>query len=363
MEFYQHALAQLDTDQPAALGIVLHTRGSTPQKAGAKALFRPGGQVIGTLGGGCLEAEAQHRALLALDEGKMRSFTVNLDEVDGWDDGLVCGGRATILTAPLRSGNRNAYAAAVAAWESGSRGALLTVVAHPGYPAGTAIWLPEGAVPPAGLATVDLAEAERREKALLVPALPDVDGAEVAFFIEPVSPPPRLVIVGAGHIGKALSHFASRVGFAVTVLDDRPSFANADNLPDATCVVCGDIEEELSSFSFSPRDFVVIVTRGHRHDSAALAACIRHELAYLGLIGSKRKGILLRERLLTEGLATESQVARVVTPMGLDLGGATVEEIALSIAAQLVSVRRHGRLDAPPLKYDHIVPFAPVETP
>jgi xanthine dehydrogenase accessory factor len=145
------------------------------------------------------------------------------------------------------------------------------------------------------------------------------------------------------------------VGFEVTVIDDRPAFANPDNLPEASQVRCGDIGEELDALTFMPRDFVVIVTRGHKHDGLALARCIHHDLAYLGLIGSRRKGLLLRQRMLDEVGASEAEVARVVTPMGLDLGGTSVEEIALSICAQLVAVRRTGSLDAPPLHDARII--------
>lgn len=351
MDVYRTALRLMEAGKHAALGVVLHTRGSTPQKAGAKALFEPNGKVHGTLGGGCLEAEAQRRALLALDTGRAGQFTVNLDELQGWDDGLICGGRATIFTGPLLHGNRLAYAAAVAADAEANPGMLVTAIAHPAYPAGTAIWLPDGVAPPAGIAEDDLARAVRNEKPALVTESPDLGGAGVAFFLEPVCPAPQLVIAGAGHIGKALSHYAARAGFRVTVVDDRPTFANADNLPDAQTVRCGDIGTILQEMPLSPRDFAVIVTRGHRHDASALEACIHHDLAYLGLIGSKRKGLLLRQRLFDEGLATEAEVERVITPMGVDLGGTSVEEIALSIAAQLVSVRRRGQLDAPALAY------------
>ena len=298
-----------------------------------------------------MEAEAQQRALLALDNNTASHFTVNLDEVDGWDDGLICGGAATIFTAPLLRANYDAYRHALDAEATGRAGALVTFITHPTMPAGTACWIAEGQPAPEGVAQTDIDATARFEKAQLFPGPTEVQNAKIVYFVEPVIPAPRLFIIGAGHIGKALCEFAARVGFRVTVIDDRPTFANAENLPHASEVRCGNIDEELRTIVFTARDFVVIVTRGHKHDGEALAACVTHDLAYLGLIGSKRKGLLLRDRLREEAIASEAEIARVITPMGLDLGGHTVEEIALSIAAQLVSVRRKGRLHAPPLNY------------
>jgi len=350
MELYQKALDLIAARERFAWAMVVHTVGSTPQKAGAKAIFDPRGPVHGTLGGGCLEAEARQRALRALDEGRAFSFALKLDEVDGWDDGLVCGGKARIFVDPDSQANAPAYEAMLEARRAGEPGVLLTVLAHPGRRAGTALWVPESAFVsewPAECAAFEALVLEERPG--LVTGTPGLDSADAEYFVEPVLPPPQLVIAGAGHIGKALAHFGKLLGFEVTIVDDRPSFAHPAQVPDARHVICGDIADTLAGMPLGTRSYVVIVTRGHQHDGQALAACIHAPTAYLGLIGSRRKSLLLRRRLLDEGLATEAEVARVVTPMGLDIGAQTVEEIALSIAAQLVAVRRRQSVAAEPL--------------
>ncbi len=347
MDILEPILERIAAKTAFALACVIQATGSTPQKAGAKALFDASGGVEGTLGGGCLEAESRRRALRGLDEGKAFAFDLKLDEVDGWDDGLVCGGKVRILIDPDARRNTETYRAVLAAVSRRERGVLLTVVRHPGRLPGSAQWLPE-----ADLETTKLVPDAGAIRTLLQEGRAGVveDAAQgIEVFVEPVLPKPQLVIAGAGHIGKATAHFAARLGFEVTVIDDRAVFANAKHIPDAHRTVCGDIAGELQAFSLSAETYVVIVTRGHRHDAKALAACVRRPLAYLGLIGSRRKSLLLRRRLVEEGMATEEEVARVISPIGLDIGGRSVEEIALSIAAQLVAVRRKHAFDAPAL--------------
>jgi xanthine dehydrogenase accessory factor len=343
MDFWKRAAQLNAAGTRAVLATVVHATGSTPQKAGARALFEAGGAVHGTLGGGCLEAEARQRALHALDTGQPAAFDLRLDDIDGWDDGLVCGGKVRIFVDPHWSQSADAYESARAARKDRKPGTLVTALAHPQLRAGHVAWVPEGGTLPVDFATGT--HPAKGPRHLLQ--------AEAEWLLEPVVPAPRLVIAGAGHIGKALAHFGALLDFEVTVVDDRPAFANPANLPEATHIHCGDIAEELTRLALDAQSFVAIVTRGHRHDAQALAACIHAPVAYLGLIGSRRKSLLLRRRLVEEGLATEAEIARVVTPMGLDLGGQSVQEIALSIAAQLVAVRHRGVAEAGALR----VPF------
>lgn len=353
MKLYTRAVELIAGRVPFAWAAVIHTTGSTPQKAGAKALFLADGRVLGTLGGGCLEAEARRRALDALDLGTTLDFGLNLDEVDGWDDGLVCGGKARILAVPRPEENAAAYAAVQAAFDEKTSGVLVTVVQHPALEAGRAFWIDAGAtsLPEAldGLCAEAIHSALEAEQPRLIEQ--ERDGVPYVYFVEPMLPPPLLVIAGAGHIGTALARFGATLGFEVAVIDDRPVFAHADRLPEAHQVICGDIPSETARLADSPRAYVVIVTRGHRHDGDTLAACIHADCAYLGLIGSKRKSLLLRRHLVDAGIASQSEVDRVVSPIGLDIGGRTVEEIALSVAAQLVAVRRKQSLHATPLHF------------
>jgi xanthine dehydrogenase accessory factor len=159
------------------------------------------------------------------------------------------------------------------------------------------------------------------------------------FFLEPVFPPQKLVIAGAGHIGRSLAHLGSRLGFEVTVIDDRPEFANSQNIPEADTLITGEIGEAMERIDKDKDTYAVIVTRGHKDDAAALKPCIGTPLAYTGMIGSRLKVASIREEFLAKGWATEEQWSRIYAPIGLEIGSQTVEEIAVSIAAQLVKVR------------------------
>jgi len=346
---YAQLLELLEEERPFAFAMVVDSSGSTPQKAGANALFEAAGPVHGTLGGGCLEAESRRRALQAMDTGEAFAFDLKLDEVKGWDDGLICGGKVRVFVNPDVSRNADAYRQMLASCKSERRGVLVTFIQHPELASGTAIWLDENEIE--NSAFVAQVAPIRQILSEGKPALAPMGEGEIEVFVEPVIPAPKLVIAGAGHIGKATAHHAARLGFHVTVIDDRPVFANETHVPDAHHVVCGDIAKEMGALELGSDSYVLIVTRGHRHDGAVLAACVNKPCQYIGMIGSKRKSLLIRESLVEEGIATKEAVDRVVSPVGLDIGAESVEEIALSIAAQLVAVRRKQQLTAEALTY------------
>jgi len=173
-------------------------------------------------------------------------------------------------------------------------------------------------------------------------------GGRITVFIEPVHPAPRIYVVGAGHIAMPLSRIAKLAGFEVAVLDDRIKYANRDRFPDADFVEAGPIPEIASKFTYGDNAYVVIVTRGHTSDEEALRTFIERPTAYLGLIGSVTKAEKILKRLELDGVSRD-RLERVHSPMGLDLGGQSPGEIAVSIVAELVAVRygRSGR----PLKF------------
>lgn len=160
-------------------------------------------------------------------------------------------------------------------------------------------------------------------------------------LIETFAPPETLLVVGGGHIGLSLATIGEHVGFSVTVLDDRPDYANRDRFPMADRVVCGDFVEELRRMAVTPNTFVVVVTRGHKQDEISLREVVGRGARYVGMIGSRRRvGAVLRH-LLDDGVPA-GELERVYTPIGLDLGAETPEEIAVSIMAQIIQVRREG---------------------
>jgi xanthine dehydrogenase accessory factor len=348
MDLYGKAIELIGAQRQFAFVKVVHSMGSTPQKAGAGALIEPNGTIWGTIGGGCLEAETKLRALKALDDGSFLLFDLKLDEVTGWDDGLICGGHVRVFVDSTPERNLKAYQALKKADASRTPGILLTLLDHSSDRIGQVQWLEQNdlsenkmSVAPAELQQILNSETPGRiltEKVAI--------SCRSEIYVEPIIPFPNLLIAGGGHIGKACAHLGKLMGFKIRVIDDRPSFADKKHIPDADSVICGDIASEIKKYSGGPETYILIVTRGHRHDGAVLAACIHSGARFIGMIGSRRKSALIRKSLVDESLASQEIVNRVVSPVGLDIGSQSVQEIALSIIAQIVAVRRKGRLDA-----------------
>lgn len=166
-----------------------------------------------------------------------------------------------------------------------------------------------------------------------------VCGGQMEVFIEPIEPPPAVYIIGAGHVGYYLGKFAHESGFQVHVVDDRDTFANRTRFPEAAEVVVDDVPGWLAAATLPASAYVVIVTRGHRHDLDALRAVVQRDLRYVGLIGSKAKVARVYEALVEEGV-DPARFTRIHAPIGLDLGAVTPQEIAVSIVAELIAVRR-----------------------
>ncbi len=161
------------------------------------------------------------------------------------------------------------------------------------------------------------------------------------IFIEPLIPPPVLLIAGAGHIAVPLAALGSLMKFSVSVTDDRASFVNRERFPTARQLLVGDIESTLRACSITPRTHIVLVTRAHSHDVQGLRAIIDSPAAYIGMIGSQRRVWAVLKLLHSEGIPIE-KLLRVRAPIGLDIGGQTPEEIALSIMSEMVLLRHAG---------------------
>ena len=335
-----------------AVAVVLRAEGSTPCKAGAKAIIDASGSVVaGTIGGGAAEAEAQRSGVEAIRCGRPRLFDFHLHGEAPEGAEPICGGTMRVLLDPTAARSRPAYADAVAARQQRERGVLLTTVAGSAEPRVTVQFLAESAVPTCcGFPGVEALSAalNREEPQLRVQdSPPAMERLEV--LVEPLVPKPRLLIVGGGHVGQAVALQASFVGFEISVIDDRPEFTRPELFPEGTAACCGPVEEQLARYPFSPDTYVVLVTRGHQHDAAALRVSLRQPVAYLGMIGSRRKVLLMREDFLRAGWATAAEFDRVYAPIGLDIGSLTVPEIATSIVAQLIAVRRRGHAPRMPL--------------
>ena len=175
-------------------------------------------------------------------------------------------------------------------------------------------------------------------------------GGQMEVYIEPLEPAPDLYLVGAGHVSYHLARAAHEVGFKLHIIDDREKFANAERFPHAEEIVVDSIPEWLTRTQLPAHAFAVILTRGHRHDLDAMRALVPKPIRYLGLIGSRAKVIRLSEALVAEGIAP-GQLQRVHSPVGLDLGAITPQEIAVSILAEMIGVR-YGKIDADSTRAD-----------
>ena len=367
-DIYQKVIELIESDEIGAYCTVVETKGSTPQKPGSKLLILPDLRNVGTLGGGCVEAEARRQAIGLMQGGVPRLLDFQLDSDYGWDDGLICGGNmkifidlpqteeeSLILTRlqelseakiPLVSttivkseiddiqvGAKMLFAAngekvgslGDTALETALQDELMEVLEKDAP--GVFRWQVED--------SSDSSESSERDR--------NEEGA-VWVFMDAVQPRPTLLIAGAGHVGQALCHLGKWLGFDVAIVDDRADFASEERLPEADEIIIGDIAEALRNYPVDHLTYAVIVTRGHQHDEEALHSVIESNARYVGLIGSRRKIKLIYDDLRDMGISEET-LAKVYAPIGLDINSKTVPEIAVSIAAQLIQVRNSIKPD------------------
>ncbi|MFQ6109974.1 MAG: XdhC family protein [Candidatus Aminicenantales bacterium] len=339
-------LSELIRKEKVALATIIEAKGSTPQVQGASALFTSGGLIAGTLGGGLLEGNARRRAEEALKERYPLIYRFDLDARLTSREGAVCGGQAVILIDPTPEIHQRTFQRLHQSFLKRQPGILATKIeAFSDRKIFISRYWIEGEQEsladleePLSRYGEDMVETLMQRKPSLIKVRRE-KGKESLLFFEPVFPLPQLVIAGAGHIGRAVAHLGNLLNFEVIVIDDRTEYANRENIPDADRIIVGEMGKAVRNFSISSDTYVVIVTRGHQHDAEVLRQCIASDAAYIGMIGSARKIRLMKEKFLKNGWASSDQWDRVRAPIGLEIGSKTVEEIAVSIAAQLVQVR------------------------
>jgi len=254
VDLYQEIVRIRQAGRRAALATIVKRIGSTPRKDNAKMLVREDGTAVGSVGGGCVEAEAWQLAKQVIASGRSSNMRYQMTDEEAESEGLVCGG-------------------------------------------------------------------------------------SVEIFVEPIMPNPRLVILGTGHVGQAVAETVDRIGFDVAVVDDRESFASPDRFPAGTEITVQPFEDGLDSLNIVPDNFLLIVTRGHSHDQVALESAIRTEAGYIGLVGSRRKIQMLVQKLLEADHRVEA-FRNLYAPIGLNIGSETPEEIAVSVAAEMIALRK-----------------------
>jgi len=343
-DIHQKVVEFIDSGHSFAVALILKAEGSTPRKAGVRAVIDETGKICGTLGGGLVEAEAQRRAVEACQSKCPIVFDLNLYGANRADDVPICGGSMRILIDPTVTKDRASYAHVAEAAQQRQQGVMLTTARSTLHTEVTSQWFPQEAIPsdaafPGADNIRSCLDSETPRLFTKSSQNPDVF---TEVFVEPVIPKPLLVIAGGGHIGQALALQADLVGFDIIVIDDRAEFTNPALFPEGTTARCGDIPKEIAALPIASDTYIVIVTRGHKLDAEALQVCIHTPVAYIGMIGSKRKVALIRKNIIESGFATKEEFDRVFAPIGLDIGAVTVPEIAASITAELIAIRRKG---------------------
>ncbi len=332
---------------------VIRASGSTPQKPGSSALFNRSGLVAGTVGGGVLEGKVQEIAMNPSVSDKSGIYVFNLDNSADKGEDALCGGKTGILVDSELHNHADVFNALKDSFSHRIPGIILTRIISRGRQ-GVGIsryWVTEKSFSEAGIRYPGLVESTVAEmlqsskqgdfREIMIPS-PEESISDV-IFLESVIPPPRLLIAGAGHIGRALAKIGQMIGFEITVVDDRPEFANSDNIPWSDHIIADNIGKAVADLGKGKDLYIVIVTRGHRDDADVLRACISSDAAYVGMIGSKTKVELMRREFMEKNWATPEQWNRIYAPIGLDINSKTVEEIAISIAAQIIRIKNNPK--------------------
>ena len=346
---FREAVTLAEKGESFVIATVTGTKGSTPQKSGAKLLIRKDGSAVGTLGGGCVEGDIWFAAkeILRNHEGpEYRDYYLNEDIAAR--DGLVCGGTMYFLIDPVWKPEEflSIATGVTKAYDGGETIAMATIVKRGGGSSevGTKITVRANGITEGTLGSRDLDHVAIKTAERLAPygkceQVLTSDGTEL--FVEAYTSPPSVLLVGGGHISKAVAPIAKTLEFRVLVLDDRSEFSNKERFPEAEQTAIGDYVTGLQQFQITKNTAIIIATRGHNFDDVALEAAARSEAGYVGLVGSSRKVILIYEQLLKRGVPLQ-RLRDIRSPIGLDIHARTPEEIAVSIMAEVVQFRLGG---------------------
>lgn len=336
------------------LATIIGTRGSTPQKAGSSAVFSKTGLVYGTIGGGILEGKVQKIAMESALTGDTAIHQFELDRDISYKEEAICGGQATVLIEAGIEKHNALFSEVEVSLQKRVPCILSTLVTinDKGILLLERFFIAENVY---SRFPSEIHTQIRNETAKILTSdsgrgsFSKIDYGKAGekssgcVMLESLFPPLQLVIAGAGHIGRSLCRIGKLLDFEVTVIDDRSEFANPMNIPEADHIFIDAIGKFMDSLPKTPDTYIVIVTRGHNDDALALKTCIGSRAAYVGMIGSRTKIEKMHRNFLDNGWATEEQWSAIHAPIGIEINSKTVEEIAVSIAAELVLVRNREK--------------------
>ncbi len=347
----------LEAGETVAVATIVEVKGSVPREVGAKMIIHPLGRHVGTVGGGCGEADVIKAGLDVIQTGEPTTVRVDLTEDISMQALGVCGGIMDVFVERAGPGPAGMLAGLdhpaayphvlLEAIRNREPVALATVVSGPTAGRQAVVWSdrpPLGSLGLAGLEAQVIADAQavlrgRQHKLLRYRT---ADEVPVAVFVEVQRRAPELLIVGAGHIAVPLAQIAALCDFVVTVLDDRPSFAHPSRFPTARRVLAAPLRQTVRDLPMDADTFIVLVTRGHSHDVECLLEVLDRPVAYIGMIGSQRRVDAVFELLASEQGIDPATFDRVYAPIGLDIGARTPAEIAVCIMAEIINVYRGG---------------------
>jgi xanthine dehydrogenase accessory factor len=355
---YRQIKQRMESGEALAIATIVSTLGSTPREIGAKMVVTASGEILGTIGGGCGEAEVRREAIQSIRTRKPAIVKVELmDDIES-NSSAVCGGVLDTFIDPWwqegGSGLCAALAEELAQINAEGSAAVLATVIKTGTIEDVSVsdkcLIREGKVSRGNIKNEELLqailkEAENRLKLeqsrrILLQLEGNERKAEV--FFEVVTAMRKVIIVGAGHLAIPMVRFSKILGFHTTVLDDRVLYANRERFPDADEVLVGNMAETLRGLEITPQTYIVLITRGHEFDEPCLREVIHSPAKYIGMIGSKRRVKACFIRFRDEEGIPEELLKRIYAPIGLDIRAESPEEIALSIIAEMVKVRRGG---------------------
>jgi xanthine dehydrogenase accessory factor len=352
-DVFEEALRLMAAGEAAALSTIVSSNGSLPMSKKAKMLVTADGQIIGTVGGGCLEADvwAEGRDVMESGVASLQKFI--LTEEHAGEDGLNCGGNVEVFTEPLVRAEVEELFTEIARIRDARESAVLATRVSAGEGAAAKLLVREDGSTMGSLGDPEIETAVQGalgemgkipEDLLEVLEIGEGPGGEPQkVFLESICPEPTLYLFGGGHVSFAIARIAATVGFRIVVIDDRPMFANKERFPMADETLTLDLDSAFAQLKIDDLSYLCAVTRGHQHDKPILRQAIQTNAAYIGMIGSRRKIALMWKDFEAEGIP-KSLLDRVHAPIGLDIEADNPEEIAVSVVAELIHTRRsHGK--------------------
>jgi len=330
LDIYEAVLDYLSREKGGALATVIKKTGAAPREEGAKMFIGDEGSFFGTVGGGCVEAEVWQAAKRVAKTGLVTTLHYRMDGRLVEDEGMICGGNVDIFLEPVLARHKDLYAVLRSLEKRGGTGLIVTRFSETSF--SKSLVLEDGAV------VGDELEGgvEESFKSYVEAKKPFMaDG----ILIEPLASSSVLYLFGGGHVSQYVAKVASMVDFHIVVVDDRADFANRERFPEAKEIIVDDFTRAFERLSFSGKEYVAILTRGHKHDALVLEEVIKRPFRYVGMIGSRRKNKLIMDHLRKKGFE-EAALNSVHAPIGLPIEAETPQEIAVSIVAQLIEEKR-----------------------